>query len=76
MESVILAAVIDTLEKRDVAIVDIPNAFIQTDNPKEVGYQIDIMKIRGKLAHIIVDIAPEVYVGFTAYENRKSVLYL
>ena len=32
LESVILTAVIKTNEKREVAIVDITNAFIQTDN--------------------------------------------
>ena len=30
LESVILTATIDALEERDVAIVDIPNAFVQT----------------------------------------------
>ena len=34
--------IIDTHEEREVSIVDIPNAFIQNDNPKEVVDQIDI----------------------------------
>ena len=41
--------------------VDIPNTFIQTNNTKTVEYLRDIMKIRRKLAHIIVNIAQEMY---------------
>ena len=37
LESVILTSVIDTNEKIEVEIVDIPNAFIQTDNQPSVG---------------------------------------
>ena len=54
LELVIFTTVIHSNE---VAIVDIKNAFIQTKNPKKVGYQRDIMKIRVKLAQILVDIA-------------------
>ena len=35
-----------------------------------------MMKIRGKLAHILVDIAPEVFGPYITYENEKPVLYL
>ena len=41
--------------------VDIPNTFIQTNNTKTVEDLRDIMKIRRKLAHIIVNIAQEMY---------------
>jgi hypothetical protein len=34
-ESVLLTAIIDAFEQRDVAVVDIPNAFIQTRIDKE-----------------------------------------
>ena len=36
----------------------------------------DIMKTRGKLAHILVDTSPKVYGPYITYENEKSVLYL
>ena len=39
-------------------------------------YQRDIMKIRGKLAQILVEIAPEVYGTSITYDNGKSVIYL
>ena len=56
--------------------MEIPNEFIQTNNPIEVGYQRYIMKIRGKMAYILLEIAPEVYGPYTTYENGKEVLYL
>ena len=76
MESVILTAVIDYHKEREVVIVDIPNKFIQTDNTKNVGDQRDMMKIRGKLANILVDISPEFYGPYITYENGKELLYL
>ena len=41
-----------------------------------MGYQRDIMKIRGKLAQILVDINPEVYGLYITYENGKAEVYL
>ena len=35
-----------------------------------------MMKIRGKLAQILVDITPEVYGPYITYKNRKAVIYL
>ena len=56
--------------------MDIPNTFIQTKNPKKVGKQRDIMKIRYQMTQILVDIAPEIYGPYITYENGKSVIYL
>ena len=58
-ESILLTAVIDTEEDRDVATVDIPNTFIQTDvNDNNDGTQV-IMKIRGPLVDMLVELAPK-----------------
>ena len=56
LESILLTAVIDALEDRDVAILDIPNnAFVQTYmKGKKV-----IMKLRVSLAELLVQVAPE-----------------
>ena len=56
LESVMITSVIDAKEGRDVAIIDIPNAFVQT---KMEGKRV-IMKMQGKLAELLVEIAPEV----------------
>ena len=55
--AVMLTCVMDAEEQREVAVVDIPNAFVQTDNEGEVV----IMKIKGKLALIPIDVCPEKY---------------
>jgi hypothetical protein len=46
-------------EERDVAAIDIPSAFIQTRVEDERG--VEIIKIRGTLVDILIDIAPDVY---------------
>jgi hypothetical protein len=59
MESVLLSCIIDAEEHRDLAVVDIPNAFVQTrvENEKDMAF----MKIRGILVDILVEIVPEAY---------------
>ena len=61
LESVLITATIDAEEERDVATVDIPNAFIQTPIPQEEGKERIILKIRGPLVDILIEIAPEMY---------------
>ena len=51
-------AFVDAHEEREIAIVNIQNAFIQTENPQEVVDQGYIMKIRVKLAQILAGISP------------------
>ena len=72
LESILLTCVIDAKEERDVATVDIPNAFIQTDNEGEIV----IMKVRGQLAEILCSTAPEIYQEYMTKENGQPVLYL
>jgi hypothetical protein len=59
MESVLLTCIINAEEGRDVAVVDIPNVFIQTciEDKKDMA----IIKIRGILVDILEEIAPDVY---------------
>ncbi len=58
-EAVMLMCVIDAIEKRDVAVVDIPNAFIQTvvEDEKDRAF----ICIHGLLVYILGSIAPDVY---------------
>jgi hypothetical protein len=72
-----LLAVIDAKEGREVAVVDIPNAFIQTENEKlKDHHKTDIMKVKGRLADMLLKIAPEVYGPFVTKENGVTVIYL
>ncbi len=58
-EAVMLTCVIDAVEGGDIAVINVPNAFVQTvveDEEHKV-----IICIRGPLVDILVSIAPEVY---------------
>ena len=56
-----LTCVIDAQEERDVAVVDIPNAFVQTVVSEEDAEHCVVVRIRGPLVDILVSIAPGVY---------------
>ncbi len=58
-EAVMLTCVVDANENRDVTIVDIPNAFIQTvvEDKKDRVFTCN----RSPLVNILVTIAPDVY---------------
>ena len=60
---------IEAEERRDVATVDIPNAFIQTD----MGDEVVIVKARGILADLLVAAAPKVYSDYLIKERGRKV---
>jgi hypothetical protein len=60
-EAVMLTCIIDAAEDRDIAVVDIPNAFAQTVVSEEDAEHCVIVRIRGPLVDILVLIAPDVY---------------
>ncbi len=73
-ESVLLTSLVDVQENCDIAIVDIPNAFIQTvveDDEDKV-----IMRIRGHMVGVLVKVAPRVYSPYvsTNKQGRKQLL--
>jgi hypothetical protein len=72
-ESVLLSCIIDAAEERDVAVVDIPNAFIQTRIEDE--QDMAIIKLRGVLVDILVELAPDVYKKY-ASTDKKGVRQL
>jgi hypothetical protein len=69
-ESVLLTCIIDAKEERDVAVIDIPNAFIQTRVEDE--RDMAIIKIRGTLVDILVDIAPDVYKSYATTDKKGT----
>ena len=70
IESVILSCVIDALEGRDVATVDIPGAFMQADMDEEVH-----IKLEGPMADILIKLDPKFYSQYVVIENGKRVIY-
>ncbi len=67
-EAVMLMCVIDATKKRDVAVVDIPNAFIQTvvEDEKDRAF----IRIRGPLVDILGSIAPYVYGSYVTFGKK------
>ena len=72
-EAVLLSCIIDAEEERDVAVIDIPNAFIQTrvEDEKDMAF----INICGVLVDILVEIAPDVY-KLHVTTNKKGVKQL
>jgi hypothetical protein len=69
-EAVLLSCIIDAKEGRDVAVIDIRNAFIQTRVEDEGDMA--IIKIRGVLVDILVQIAPDVYKSYVTTEKKGT----
>ena len=76
-ESVIMTAVIDANERKDVATVDIPNAFCQTVITDEDATHRIIVRLQGPVVDILCEIAPEVYLEYdtTNKKGRKHYWY-
>jgi hypothetical protein len=56
---------------------DTPNAFIQTLMPElEKAQERVIMKLKGAVLEILVELAPDLYGPYVVLEDGKRVLYL
>jgi hypothetical protein len=77
VESILLTAIIDAKEGRDVMTVDIPNAFVQTNVPPtdNDGDRIT-MKITGPLVEMLVELDPEKCKNFVRLEGNIPILYV
>ena len=71
IESVLLSCVIDAKEGRDVAVCDIPGAFMQADMDELVH-----IRLAGKMAELLVEIDPGTYSDYVTIENGEAALYL
>ena len=67
-DAVLLSCIIDAEEERDIAVIDIPNTFIQT----RVEYENDMVfiKISGFLMDILVEISPDVYKSHVTTDKK------
>lgn len=59
VESVLLSCIIDAEEERDVATINIPNAFIQTKVVDEKDQC--AIRLRGTVVDFLLEIAPDAY---------------
>ena len=64
-DSVIMTGVIDAHEGRNIAIIDVENAFLQSENDQRI-----IMAIHGKTAELLVRLNPELHRPYTWYTKK------
>jgi hypothetical protein len=72
-ESIFLTSII---ENRDVMNSDIPNAFVQTSAGLTKDGERIIMKIRGPLVDMLVDLDPNIYKEHVLVERGSTILYV
>ena len=70
-EAVFMTAVIDVMENRSVAVVDIPGAFMQADMDPGV-----YMRIEGAMAELLMEIDYDMYQPHMVKEKGKPVIYV
>jgi hypothetical protein len=73
-ESVLLSCIIDAQENRDVAVIDIPNSFIQTRVEDEKDRA--IIRLRGVLVEVLENIAPDVHGPYIMAQCLTTALTL
>ena len=72
LESLFISMMIDVLEGRDVAIFDIPGAYLHAEIPED---KMLLMRFRGQFADLMAEVNRE-HKKKIMYENGKKVLYV
>ena len=67
-----MTSIIDAEEERDIIMLDMPNAFVQT--PIEKSGEKIIMRISGQLAQLFLELKPEKYRKYISYKNNNQVI--
>ena len=70
----LLSCIIGADEERDVEVIDIPNAFIQTRvyNEKDMVY----IRVQGVLVDLLIEIAPDVYGPYFKLDKKGDKLLI
>ena len=75
-ESILLTDGVDAREEREVASLDVPNAFIQTHTHLDPSGERTVMKVMGFLIDLLIKIDHVAYFKYLVYKNGEKVLYL
>ena len=69
-EAVLLTCTIDAEEDRDVAVIDIPNAFIQTrvEDVKDMA----VIRLRGAVVDMLLEVAPGIYDDYVTLDRKGN----
>ena len=70
LEAVLIISVIDAYEGQKVAIIDVPREFLTEDQDEVIN-----TTLRGKLAKLMLKMAPEVYRKYVVIEKGEMVLH-
>ena len=70
-EAVFLTAVIDALEGQEVAVLDVPGAFMQADIDELVH-----MRFMGEMVNMLLQIDSEMYKDYVVMEKGEQVMYM
>jgi hypothetical protein len=73
LAGLIITCVIDAFEKRNVATVDLPGAFLQTKMPNDEP-DVHVM-IEGRMAELLAKISPETYQKYVHQHRGKAMIY-
>ena len=71
-EALFLTCLINAMEHRKVATVDIPGAFMQADMEGETVH----MKLEGKMTELQTKLDPKLYQKYVTNERGRTVLYV
>jgi hypothetical protein len=71
-EAVFLMAVIDALENHDVAVMNIPGAFMQVDLDNETIH----IRLTGKMVELLLEIDHKIYEPFLVREQGEMIIYV
>ena len=69
LESIFMTAALEAKERRDMAVTDLPEAFLNAKIDDDV-----IMTITGKLAELMVMVVPQIYCKYITTNKRGDPL--
>ena len=75
LESLIATLLIDAYEGKDIAVYDVPGAYLQAILAPKRSKERTLMKLEGEFVDIMVKVNPEHKINII-YENGKKVMYL
>ena len=70
-EAVFLTAMIDTLENRNVTVLDVPGAFMQAEIDELVH-----VRFTGEMVGMLLQIDHEMYKDYVVIEKGEQVMYM
>jgi hypothetical protein len=71
-EAVFLTPIIDALENRDVAVINIPGAFMQVNLDNKTIH----IRLTGKMVELLLEIDHELYEPYLMRERGEMVMYV